>query len=151
VKCAQAGIELAKKERARRPTLPTKTHARKRNAGKLVHGEERIEVHNADTGAVMVTVAAAGSAQVAQAFRFGGSYSSKLTRCDRRGILTGTAEIVDWRREAIACLMRASGLFTGELDHVREMDEAGGDRPIARGACTSGAGAEDQAHHLYCT
>jgi len=54
----------------RRPTQPAKAPERKRNAGKPVDGEERIEVHNPDTGAVVATVAA-GAAQVAQAFPFG--------------------------------------------------------------------------------
>jgi phosphonoacetaldehyde dehydrogenase len=71
-------------ERVRRPALPVKDD-KMRIAGKLVDGEERIEVRNPYTGAMVATVAAASPAQVAEAFRIGSTYRSKLTRYDRRG------------------------------------------------------------------
>ncbi|HEU4378614.1 MAG TPA: phosphonoacetaldehyde dehydrogenase [Hyphomicrobiaceae bacterium] len=91
--------------------LPIKAHEQMRIAGKLVDGEDRIEVRNPYTGAVVATVAAASPAQVAQAFRIGNAYTSKLTRYDRQKILTTTAEILARRREEIAHLITAeSGL-----------------------------------------
>ena len=95
----------------KRPELPIKAHERMRIAGKLVDGDERIEVRNPYTGAVVGTVAAASPAQVAEAFRFGNAYRSKLTRYDRQKILTTTAEILSRRRDEIAHLITAeSGL-----------------------------------------
>jgi phosphonoacetaldehyde dehydrogenase len=95
----------------KRPELPIKAHERMRIAGKLVDGDERIEVRNPSTGAVVGTVAAASPAQVAEAFRLGNAYRSKLTRYDRQKILTTTAEIISRRREEIAHLITAeSGL-----------------------------------------
>jgi phosphonoacetaldehyde dehydrogenase len=93
------------------PKLPTKAHEKMRIAGKLVDADERIEVRNPYTGAVVGTVAAASPAQVAQAFEIGNAYKSKLTRYDRQKILTTTAEILAKRREEIAHLITAeSGL-----------------------------------------
>src|ERR1700682_4866147 len=98
-------------ERVKKPKLPVKTHEKMRIAGKLVDGDERIEVRNPYTGAVVGTVAAASPAQVAEAFKIGNDYKSKLTRYDRQKILTTTAEILAKRREEIACLITAeSGL-----------------------------------------
>ncbi len=98
-------------ERVKKPKLPIKAHEKMRIAGKLVDGEERIEVRNPYTGAVVGTVAAASAAQVAEAFRIGNAYKSKLTRYDRQKILTNTAEILAKRREEIAHLITAeSGL-----------------------------------------
>jgi putative phosphonoacetaldehyde dehydrogenase len=98
-------------ERVKEPKLPVKPHEKMRIAGKLVDGEERIEVRNPYTGAVVATVAAASPAQVAEAFRIGNAYKSKLTRYDRQKILTNTAEILARRREEIAHLITAeSGL-----------------------------------------
>jgi hypothetical protein len=71
-------------ERVKKPKLPTKPHEELRIAGKLVDSAERIEVRNPYTGAVIGTVAAASPAQVAQAFKIGNDYKSKLTRYDRR-------------------------------------------------------------------
>ena len=56
-------------ERVGKSKLPVKAHEKMRIAGKLVDGEERIEVRNPYTGAVVGTVAAASPAQVAEAFR----------------------------------------------------------------------------------
>jgi putative phosphonoacetaldehyde dehydrogenase len=98
-------------ERVKKPKLPVKSHEKMRIAGKLVDGEERIEVRNPYTGAVVATVAAASPGQVAEAFRIGNAYKSKLTRYDRQKILTNTAEILARRREEIAHLITAeSGL-----------------------------------------
>jgi acyl-CoA reductase-like NAD-dependent aldehyde dehydrogenase len=98
-------------ERVKKPRLPVKSHEKMRMAGKLVDGDECIEVRNPYTGAVVGTVAAASPAQVAEAFRIGNGYKSKLTRYDRQKILTATAEILSRRREEIARLITAeSGL-----------------------------------------
>jgi phosphonoacetaldehyde dehydrogenase len=98
-------------ERVKKPKLPVKSHEKMRIAGKLVDGEERIEVRNPYTGAVVATVAAASPKQVAEAFQIGNAYKSKLTRYDRQKILTNTAEILARRREEIAHLITAeSGL-----------------------------------------
>jgi len=98
-------------EKVKKAKLPIKAHEQMRIAGKLVDGEDRIEVRNPYTGAVVATVAAASPAQVAQAFRIGNAYTSKLTRYDRQKILTTTAEILARRREEIAHLITAeSGL-----------------------------------------
>jgi phosphonoacetaldehyde dehydrogenase len=98
-------------ERVKKAKLPVKSHEKMRIAGKLVDGEERIEVRNPYTGAVVATVAAASPKQVAEAFRIGNAYKSKLTRYDRQKILTTTAEILARRREEIAHLITAeSGL-----------------------------------------
>jgi acyl-CoA reductase-like NAD-dependent aldehyde dehydrogenase len=56
-------------ERVKKPKLTVKLHEKMRIAGKLVDGEERIEVRNPYTGAVVATVAAASPGQVAEAFR----------------------------------------------------------------------------------
>src|SRR5712671_4733251 len=98
-------------ERVKKLKLPIKAHEKMRIAGKLVDGEERIEVRNPYTGDVVGTVAAASPAQVAEAFRIGNAYKSKLTRYDRQKILTTTADILSKRREEIAHLITAeSGL-----------------------------------------
>jgi phosphonoacetaldehyde dehydrogenase len=98
-------------EPVKKPKLPVKAHEKMRIAGKLVDGEERIEVRNPYTGAVVATVAAASPKQVAEAFQIGNAYKSKLTRYDRQKILTNTAEILARRREEIAHLITAeSGL-----------------------------------------
>src|SRR5262245_30230122 len=110
-KSARTRMELSMAERANGPKLPVKGHEKMRIAGQLVDGEECIEVHNPFTGALVATVAAASSAQVAEAFRIGSAYRSKLTRFERREILRRTAEILLQRREEIAHLITAeSGL-----------------------------------------
>ena len=98
-------------ERVKKPKLPVKAHEKMRIAGKLVDAEERIEVRNPFNGALVGTVAAASTAQVAEAFKIGAAYKSKLSRYDRQKILTNTAEILNRRREEIAHLITAeSGL-----------------------------------------
>jgi len=98
-------------DRVKKPKLPVKRHEKMRIAGKLVDADERIEVINPYTGAVVGTVPAANPAQVAEAFAIGNAYSPKLTRYERQQILTRTAEILAARKEEIAHLITAeSGL-----------------------------------------
>jgi phosphonoacetaldehyde dehydrogenase len=98
-------------ERVKKPKLPVKPHETMRIAGKLIDADDRIEVLNPYTGTVVATVAAASPTQVAEAFKIGNAYKSKLTRYDRQKILTTTAEILAKRREEIAHLITAeSGL-----------------------------------------
>jgi putative phosphonoacetaldehyde dehydrogenase len=98
-------------EQVRKPKLPTIAHEKMRIAGKLVDAEQRVEVLNPYTGEVVGTVPAARPEQVAEAFRIGQAYKSKLTRYDRQRILTRTAEILAARRQEIAHLITAeSGL-----------------------------------------
>ena len=98
-------------DQVKKPKLPTSAHEKMRIAGKLVDADERLEVFNPYTGEVVGTVPAARPEQVAEAFRIGNDYKSKLTRYDRQKILTRTAEILASRREEIAHLITAeSGL-----------------------------------------
>jgi putative phosphonoacetaldehyde dehydrogenase len=98
-------------DQVRKPKLPTAAHEKMRIAGKLVDADERLEVFNPYTGEVVGTVPAARPEQVAEAFRIGNEYRSKLTRYDRQKILTRTAEILTSRKEEIAHLITAeSGL-----------------------------------------
>ncbi|HEX7075440.1 MAG TPA: aldehyde dehydrogenase family protein, partial [Hyphomicrobiaceae bacterium] len=98
-------------DQVRKPKLPTAAHEKMRIAGKLVDADERLEVFNPYTGEVVGTVPAARPDQVAEAFRIGNEYRSKLTRYDRQKILTRTAEILAARKEEIAHLITAeSGL-----------------------------------------
>ncbi len=98
-------------ENAVRPKLPVKSHEQMRVAGKLVDAERRIEVLNPYTNEVVATVPAADPRQVAEAFRIGNAYKSKLSKYDRQKILLNTAEILAKRREEIARLITAeSGL-----------------------------------------
>ncbi len=98
-------------DQVKKPKLPTAAHEKMRIAGKLVDADERLEVFNPYTGEVVGTVPAARPEQVAEAFRIGNDYKSKLTRYDRQKILTRTAEILASRREEIAHLITAeSGL-----------------------------------------
>ncbi len=98
-------------ETVKKSPLPTKRHEKMRIAGRLVDADEHVEVLNPYTGAVVGTVPAARPEQVAEAFRIGNAYKSKLTRYDRQKILTRTAELLASRREEIAHLITAeSGL-----------------------------------------
>ncbi|HXE69559.1 MAG TPA: phosphonoacetaldehyde dehydrogenase [Hyphomicrobiaceae bacterium] len=98
-------------ERVATPQLPIKAHEEMRIAGKRVDAEGRIEVRNPYTGDIVGTVPAASPAQVAEAFRLGHAYKSKLTRYDRQKILMRTAEILAGRRQELAHLITAeSGL-----------------------------------------
>lgn len=93
------------------PKLPTRHHEQMRIAGKLVDADERVEVRNPYTGAVVGTVPAASPAQVADAFRIANAYQPKLTRYERQKILMKTAELLAKRRDEIATLITAeSGL-----------------------------------------
>ena len=91
--------------------LPLKAHEKMRIAGKLVDADERVEVRNPYTGAVVATVPAASPKQVAEAFRNANAYKPKLSRYDRQKILMRTAEILSHRRDEIAAVITAeSGL-----------------------------------------
>jgi phosphonoacetaldehyde dehydrogenase len=93
------------------PKLPIKSHELMRIGGKLVDADERVEVRNPHTGKLVATVPAASPKQVAEAFKIGNAYKSKLTRYDRQKILTRTAEILEKRKTEIAYLITAeSGL-----------------------------------------
>jgi len=86
----------------RKRGLPIKAHERMRNRRpKLVDAEERIEVRNPYTGAVV-----GNGSRAAKPGAGGGSLqnrqtptSPKLTRYDRQKILTNAAEILSKRRE----------------------------------------------------
>jgi phosphonoacetaldehyde dehydrogenase len=91
--------------------LPTQPHEKMRIAGKLVDADDRVEVRNPYTGAVVGTVPSASPAQVAEAFRQANAYQPKLSRYDRQKILLRTAELLASRRDEIATLITAeSGL-----------------------------------------
>ncbi len=91
--------------------LPTKPHEKMRIGGKLVDADERVEVRNPYTGAVVGTVPSASPKQVADAFKAANAYQPKLSRYDRQKILLRTAEILARRRDEIATLITAeSGL-----------------------------------------
>ena len=91
--------------------LPLKPHEKMRIAGKLVDADERVEVRNPFTGAVVATVPSAAPKQVAEAFKNANAYQSKLTKYDRQKILLRTAEILAKRRDEIAAVITAeSGL-----------------------------------------
>ena len=91
--------------------LPTKPHEKMRIAGKLVDADERVEVRNPYTGAVVGTVPSASPKQVSEAFKNANAYQPKLTRYDRQKILLRTAELLAKRRDEIATLITAeSGL-----------------------------------------
>jgi phosphonoacetaldehyde dehydrogenase len=92
-------------DRRAAPKLPAKFDEDMRIAGKRVEAEERIEVRNPYTGAIVGTVPAATSAQVAEAFRLGYAYKPKLTRWERQKILLRTAELLAQKREALATLI----------------------------------------------
>jgi phosphonoacetaldehyde dehydrogenase len=98
-------------EKVSRPNLPVKSHEKMRIAGKLVDADARVEVRNPYTNQVVATVPAADPRQVAEAFKTGSAYRSKLTKYDRQKILMKTAEILARRRDEIALLITAeSGL-----------------------------------------
>ena len=91
--------------------LPVKSHEKMRIAGKLVDADERVEVRNPYTGAVVATVPAASPAQVADAFAKAHAYQPKLTRYERSKILLRAADIIVSRKEELAHLITAeSGL-----------------------------------------
>ena len=93
------------------PALPIKRHEKMRIAGKLVDADEHVDVLNPYTGEIVASVPAASPKQVAEAFRIGNAFKSKLTRYDRQKILMRTGEILAKRKEEIAALITAeSGL-----------------------------------------
>ncbi len=139
------------------PKLPVKAHEKMRIAGKLVDADERIEVRNPYTGAVVGTVPGASPAQVAEAFRIGAAYKSKLTRYDRQKILTNTAEILARRREEIAHLITAEfgplpqGLALRGRPRLRRLParRPDGDPRRQRGLLLRHHSARQGAPHLY--
>jgi phosphonoacetaldehyde dehydrogenase len=91
--------------------LPVKSHEPMRIAGKLVDGQEQLEVFNPFSGKIVATVAAANPKQVAEAFRQANAFKPKLSKFNRQKILLTTAEILAKRKEQIAYLITAeSGL-----------------------------------------
>ena len=92
-------------DRRAAPKLPATFHEDMRIAGKRVDAEERIEVRNPYTRAIVGTVPAATSTHVAEAFRLASAYKPKLTRWERQKILLRTGELLAQRREAIATLI----------------------------------------------
>jgi phosphonoacetaldehyde dehydrogenase len=91
--------------------LPIKSHEKMRIAGKLIDGDEPVEVLNPYTGKRVATVPGANPKQVADAFKAANAYQPKLSKYDRQKILMKTAEILARRREEIAALITAeSGL-----------------------------------------
>jgi putative phosphonoacetaldehyde dehydrogenase len=91
--------------------LPVKSHEPMRIAGKLVDGQEQLEVFNPFSGKLVATVAAANPKQVAEAFRQAKAFKPKLSKFNRQKILLTTAEILAKRKQQIAHLITAeSGL-----------------------------------------
>jgi phosphonoacetaldehyde dehydrogenase len=94
-----------------KPKLPVKAHEKMRIAGKLVDADAQVEVRNPYTGAIVATMPSASPKQVAEAFKIGHAYTSKLTKYDRQKILMKTADILAKRRDELALLITAeSGL-----------------------------------------
>jgi phosphonoacetaldehyde dehydrogenase len=86
-------------------------HEAMRIAGKRVDLDERIEVRNPYSGAVVGTVPAARAEHVRDAFAKAAAYKSKLTRYERQQILLRTAELLRDRKEEFARIITAeSGL-----------------------------------------
>ena len=93
------------------PALPIRPHEKMRIAGKLVDGDERVDVRNPYTGEVVATVPSASPAQVADAFAKAHAFKPKLTRFERSKILLNVADILVKRKVEIAHLITAeSGL-----------------------------------------
>ncbi|MEQ1615749.1 MAG: aldehyde dehydrogenase family protein, partial [Hyphomicrobiaceae bacterium] len=98
-------------DKVTKPKLCIKSHEKMRIAGKLVDADAQVEVRNPYTGALVATVPSADPRQVAEAFKIGNAYKSKLTKYDRQKILMKTAEILAKRRDEIALVITAeSGL-----------------------------------------
>ena len=98
-------------DQASKPMLPIKSHEKMRIAGKLVDADVHFEVRNPYTGALVATVPSASPKQVAEAFKVGHAFKSKLTKYDRQKILLKAAEILARRRDELALLITAeSGL-----------------------------------------
>jgi len=83
-----------------------------RIAGKKVAGDlGTLDVFDPYTGAVVGTVPRASAAQVAEAFKIGAAFKSKLTRYDRQKILMKAGELIASRKEMLARIITAeSGL-----------------------------------------
>ncbi len=86
-------------------------HEAMRIAGKRVETDERIEVRNPYTGAVVGTVPAGRPQHVREAFAKAAAYKPKLTRYERQQILLRTADLLASRKEEFARIITAeSGL-----------------------------------------
>jgi putative phosphonoacetaldehyde dehydrogenase len=92
-------------------TQPAVRHETMRIAGRMVDTDERIDVLNPFSGAVVGTVPAAGPEHVREAFARAAAFRPNLTRYERQQILLRTAEILRDRKEEFARLITAeSGL-----------------------------------------
>ena len=86
-------------------------HEAMRIAGKQVDLDDRIEVRNPYTGAVVGSVPAGRAEHVRAAFAKGAAFKPKLTRYERQQILLRTAESLRDRKEDFARIITAeSGL-----------------------------------------
>jgi len=92
-------------------TQPAVRHETMRIAGRMVDTDERIDVLNPFSGAVVGTVPAARPEHVREAFARAAAFRPNLTRYERQQILLRTAEILRDRKEEFARLITAeSGL-----------------------------------------
>lgn len=86
-------------------------HEAMRIAGRRVQTDERIEVFNPYSGAVVGTVPAGRPEHVREAFAKAAAYKPRLSRYERQQILLRTAELLRDRKEDFARLITAeSGL-----------------------------------------
>ena len=92
-------------------TQPAVRYETMRIAGRMVDTDERIDVLNPFSGAVVGTVPAARPEHVREAFARAAAFRPNLTRYERQQILLRTAEILRDRKEEFARLITAeSGL-----------------------------------------
>jgi phosphonoacetaldehyde dehydrogenase len=90
---------------------PAVRHESMRIAGKKVDTQDRIEVFDPYTKALVGTVPRGTALHAREAFETARNFKSKLTRYERQKILMRTAEILASRREALAELITSeSGL-----------------------------------------
>jgi hypothetical protein len=75
-------------ERVKKPKLPVKAHEKMRIAGKLVDGEERIEVRNPYTGTVVGDGGGGEPCAGGRGLPHRQRLQVQLTRYDRQKILT---------------------------------------------------------------
>jgi putative phosphonoacetaldehyde dehydrogenase len=86
-------------------------HEAMRIAGKRVETDQRIDVLNPYTGAVVGTIPAARPEHVREAFAKAKAFKPKLTRYERQQILMKTADLLAARKEEFARIITAeSGL-----------------------------------------
>src|SRR5258708_39805019 len=90
---------------------PAVRHEAMRIAGKSVETDDRVEVRNPYTGAVIGTVPAARPQHVREAFAKAAAFKPRLTRYERQRILLRTADLLASRKEEFARIITAeSGL-----------------------------------------